>query len=329
MQIKDESVLFLQRVRGNRLHIAGCWSSYVFMRLHRTQSRQTLLAVMCFEENMRHLNSRLLLAAAASLGLTTIASAADLPARTWTKAPMMDTPACAWCGWYVGGNGGFAFGNTTGNLTSSDVGFGSTVALGLIPTALGAKHDGGYGGGQFGYNFVMSNVLIGFEADIQGANIGSDQYDFLDVFNPDNETTSATLTGRDRIDWFGTARGRLGFSFGSVAALRHRRSGVRRRRQLRFRTTSRSTGSAARPTRPVRATARRSAGPRARVFEWMFAPTLELQDRISSRRSRQHGPRIRRRPGAPISGTYHFSHAFDSARLGINYHFGAPIAAKY
>ena len=160
---------------------------------------------------MRHLNSRLLLAAAASIGMTAIASAADLPARTWTKAPMMDTPACAWCGWYVGGNGGFAFGNTTGNLTSSDPVFGALSAAALIPSALGAKHDGGYGGGQFGYNFVTSNVLIGFEADIQGANIGSANTISL----TDGVDTSAT-TARDRIDWFGTARGRLGYSFGSV-----------------------------------------------------------------------------------------------------------------
>ena len=58
---------------------------------------------------MRYLNAKLLLTAAiASLGLTTIAAAADLPARAYTKAPEY-VPQCAWCGWYVGANGGYAW----------------------------------------------------------------------------------------------------------------------------------------------------------------------------------------------------------------------------
>ena len=234
---------------------------------------------------MRNLNSRLLLAAAASIGMTAIASAADLPARTWTKAPMMDTPACAWCGWYVGGNGGFAFGNTTGNLTSSDVGFGSTVALGLIPTALGAKHDGGYGGGQFGYNFVTSNVLIGFEADIQGANIGS--ANTISLTNG-TDSTSAT-TGRDRIDWFGTARGRLGYSFGSVVlfgtgGLAFGGVGSQIQNNIAINGLRRSGQHG-----PFRRQHGGRLG-RGRGLRMDVRTKLELQDRIPSRRSRKHGP---------------------------------------
>ena len=122
---------------------------------------------------MRHLNSRLLIAAVVSIGLTTVASAADLPARTWTKAPEYAAmPPCAWCGWYIGANGGGAWSGKTGDLTDFALGLDTLVAAGLTPSSLGANHGGGFGGGQFGYNWVMSNVLIGFEADIQGANIG-------------------------------------------------------------------------------------------------------------------------------------------------------------
>ena len=31
---------------------------------------------------------------------------------------------------------------------------------------------------------------------------------------------------------------------------------------------------------------------------------------------------------APLA-TYRFHHDFDSARAGVNYHFGGPIVAKY
>ena len=115
---------------------------------------------------MRDLNARLLLAVAvASLGLTTMASAADLPARTYTKAPEY-TPSCAWCGWYIGANGGGAWGGRTGSLADFTSGFAPFVTAGFTPPELGAKHEGGFGGAQFGYNWVMSSVLVGFEADI-------------------------------------------------------------------------------------------------------------------------------------------------------------------
>ena len=265
---------------------------------------------------MRNLNSRLLLAAAASIGMTAIASAADLAARTWTKAPMMDTPACAWCGWYVGGNGGFAFGNTTGNLTSSDVGFASSVAAGLIPTALGAKHDGGYGGGQFGYNFVTSNVLIGFEADIQGANIGS--ANTISLTNG-TDSTSAT-TGRDRIDWFGTARGRLGYSFGSVVLFGTGGlafGGVGS--QIQNNIAINGIGGQANTARSGDSTAVGWAA--GAGFEWMFAPHWSFKTEYLHVDLGSTDLATVASGGSTNSGTYHFGHAFNSARLGINYHF--------
>ena len=167
---------------------------------------------------MRHLNSRLLIAAVVSIGLTTVAAAADLPARTWTKAPeYVATPPCAWCGWYIGANGGGAWSGKTGDLSDFTLGLNTLVAAGLTPSNLGADHSGGFGGGQFGYNWVMSNVLIGFEADIQGANIGGTSTINQSFFNPNNNTTTSTVTtASDHIDWFGTARARLGFTTGSV-----------------------------------------------------------------------------------------------------------------
>ena len=54
---------------------------------------------------MRYLNTKFVLAAIASLGLTGIASAADLAARPYTKAPEYVPVSCGWCGWYIGANG--------------------------------------------------------------------------------------------------------------------------------------------------------------------------------------------------------------------------------
>ena len=68
---------------------------------------------------------RLLLAGAAFLSLMTAASAADLAARPYTKAPPL-SPAYNWSGFYIGVMGGYAFDSENG---------------------------GGFGGGTIGYNW--------------------------------------------------------------------------------------------------------------------------------------------------------------------------------
>src|SRR5215510_11325724 len=75
------------------------------------------------------------------------AMAADMP----LKAP---EPICVWCGFYVGGNIGYGFGQTrasgntyyTGNLGAANAG---TTGLWTLSDNL----TGAIGGGQFGYNF--------------------------------------------------------------------------------------------------------------------------------------------------------------------------------
>ena len=56
---------------------------------------------------------RLLLASAAFLSLMTAASAADLAARPYTKAPPL-SPAYNWSGFYVGVMGGYAWDSGNG-----------------------------------------------------------------------------------------------------------------------------------------------------------------------------------------------------------------------
>jgi outer membrane immunogenic protein len=66
------------------------------------------------------------------------------------------------------------------------------------------KPSGVVGGGQIGYNWQFApNWLLGVEADVSGANLTDDQ-----------TTTSpagAVVNWHDKIDVFGTVRGRLGY----------------------------------------------------------------------------------------------------------------------
>ena len=88
---------------------------------------------------------RLLLAGAALLSLMTAASAADLAARPYTKAPPL-SPAYNWTGFYIGVMGGYAFDSGNG---------------------------GGFGGGTIGYNWQApgSQFVFGIEIDAAGASI--------------------------------------------------------------------------------------------------------------------------------------------------------------
>ncbi|HEY0329177.1 MAG TPA: outer membrane protein [Rhodopseudomonas sp.] len=104
-------------------------------------------------------------------------------------------PAANWTGFYLGGN----FGSATARDRTTATVFGVTEQFNLAP-------DGFAGGGQIGYNWQASNWVYGLEADFQGST------------QRDNDT--AVLLGAVAYDaklpWFGTVRGRLGYSVGST-----------------------------------------------------------------------------------------------------------------
>src|SRR6202044_1470631 len=92
------------------------------------------------------------------VGFAGAASAADLPARTYTKAPAVVMPIYDWSGFYIGLNGGGASSHNCGNLTA-------TVGVGAVPPISVGCHDatGGLAGGQIGYRWQVTNWVFGLE----------------------------------------------------------------------------------------------------------------------------------------------------------------------
>ena len=95
----------------------------------------------------------------------TAATAADLPARTYTKAPVYVEPAFNWSGFYVGGNIGYSWGRSSNTVDLTD------LATGVRRFVATSRNDvnGVVGGAQFGYNWQMSNWVVGLETDLQGS----------------------------------------------------------------------------------------------------------------------------------------------------------------
>jgi outer membrane immunogenic protein len=177
-----------------------------------------------------------------SIGIAVVASlvatsafAADLPARTYTKAPAYVDPGYNWTGFYIGGNVGYSWGRSS--TTNSFLDATSSAVLNSGRSSF--NMDGVIGGGQAGYNWQNSNWVFGLEADIQGSDEKGSTSNTCPgnttVFTPPlgsssvaavssacslghaGDTNSGNVNGQpvtsslsQKIDWFGTFRGRIG-----------------------------------------------------------------------------------------------------------------------
>jgi outer membrane immunogenic protein len=129
-----------------------------------------------------------------ALGMAAPALAADLPARTYTKAP---APVVAviydWSGVYIGANGGYG--------TSNDR---WTTAGGLVEGSNNAT--GGVAGGQIGYRWQTGAWVFGLEA----------QGDWADLRGSNVSLLTGLNTNRTRIDAFGLFTGQIGYAWNNV-----------------------------------------------------------------------------------------------------------------
>jgi outer membrane immunogenic protein len=135
---------------------------------------------------------KIFLAFTSLIALTSIASAADLPARTY-QAPQYVSPATNWSGFYIGAMGGYAWSN------SVDInGFSFT----------GDDLQGGFFGGTIGYNWqtMGSQFVFGLEVDAAAASIRD--RGFVGAFGAE-----------DKIRSFGSVTGRLGYTVMQSALL--------------------------------------------------------------------------------------------------------------
>jgi outer membrane immunogenic protein len=145
------------------------------------------------------------IAAVTSL-LATSAFAADLPMRTYTKAPAYVEPVYNWTGFYIGGNVGYSWGRSSDTSTLTNAA-GTVLLTSIDKTNL----NGIVGGGQIGYNWQVQSAVWGFEADIQGTDEkGSRSFLFTPVGFFALALPPVPFDLTQKIDWFGTVRARGG-----------------------------------------------------------------------------------------------------------------------
>src|ERR1043165_6419842 len=100
--------------------------------------------------------------------------AADIPAAPIVKAPIAVAPSQSWYGFYIGINGGYAWGRNGVNYLPDAV-YGPLFAIAGVPTPLAGSPRGGLGGFTWGSNYQFDRVVIGFDSDFDWSNIKSTQ----------------------------------------------------------------------------------------------------------------------------------------------------------
>lgn len=143
------------------------------------------------------------------------ASAADLPARTYSKAPVAVAPVENWSGWYVGVNGGGVWGNaSTGLSISPNNTFFNPLNQPTV-IAVGSNrinNSGGVAGGQIGYLWQAGPAVFGLEAGLDWMN-ATGSVASTGIY-PQNQPIGFGFAEKVSTDWLFTFLGRIGFDAG-------------------------------------------------------------------------------------------------------------------
>jgi outer membrane immunogenic protein len=154
---------------------------------------------------------KILIGSIAAATMTASAYAADLPARV-APPPPPPVPVCVWCGAYVGVNGGGAFTRSQSLLYTETFGGAPFFpAVGAAEFGPLPSRSGGFAGGQIGMNWQWGAFVAGAELDAQGSRITSTVATTIPYLGGGS---LASIASTQRIDYFGTARGRVGITFG-------------------------------------------------------------------------------------------------------------------
>ncbi len=152
-------------------------------------------------------------------------------------APYVAVPVFTWTGFYFGVNAGYGWSDNKGHdrtfvleegllVDENDVVLGETE---VVVRGRDRSADGFLGGAQVGFNYQFgagTGLVVGVEADIQGIGLDNDD----DNHHRDDVTFTrlnggivvdeddfvAVRNGASSLDWFGTARGRIGWAFDRV-----------------------------------------------------------------------------------------------------------------
>ena len=137
------------------------------------------------------------------------------PVSAYDAMAAVPPPIYSWTGFYVGANVGYGFGN---DHSQTDLLLSGSLATSEPGTSVTPK--GGLGGVQLGYNWQASpHWVAGFEADLQGTaqnDTACSSALCIAQVGGGNPPVNEIFTVQHQLDYFGTARGRLGYLYNNT-----------------------------------------------------------------------------------------------------------------
>ena len=266
---------------------------------------------------------KILIGAIATVVLSSTAFAADLPARTYTKAPApVFSPIYNWGGFYVGINGGGGSAHKCWDILNN-------AGAPLNPPVAEGCHNatGGTVGGQVGYRWQAAQWVFGLEAQGNWANFRGSNLN--QAFFPGN----ALFNDVSRVDAFGLFTGQIGYAVNNVLFYAKGGAAVVRDKYSLTLTPAGAAfsglGTVAGQTVAI-GSETRWGGAAGVGIEFGFAPNwsvaLEYDHLFGGRRdiSQNVVP-----PFAAPPSIHRIGQDVDIGTVRVNYTFGGPVVARY
>lgn len=249
--------------------------------------------------------NKYLLAAVISIASAGAASAADLAARPYTKAPAPIAAVYNWSGFYVGLNGGGGWSSKCWDLRQ----LGPVIAN---PAVAEGCHDatGATVGGQIGYRWQASNWVFGLEA----------QGNWADISGSNRTLAPMNLVNRSTVDALGLFTGQVGYSWSNV--LWYVKGGAAVTRD-KYEGTDSTTGILV-----DRATETRWGAAVGTGLEFGFSPNWSLAIEYDHLFMGARDISLST-PAGVLTRVDRISQDVDMVTARINYRFGGPVVAKY
>jgi outer membrane immunogenic protein len=235
-----------------------------------------------------------------AMGMAAPAVAADLPARTYTKAPAMVAAVYDWSGFYVGANGGWGQNRDCHSDTVTGVAFGCH------------EGSGGVAGGQAGYRWQTGGWVFGLEA----------QGDWASLRGSNVSLANPAFSARSNMDAFGLFTGQIGYAVNN--ALFYVKGGAA--------VTDTRFDSFFNPTGLVAASSGYNAnwgGTVGAGFEYGFAPNWSAAVEYDHIFETSRSLTFTTPGGITLPNPISAGGDTDLVTVRVNYRWGGPVIAKY
>jgi outer membrane immunogenic protein len=243
----------------------------------------------------------------AAVSMAAPATAADLAARPYTKAPPpMMAAIYDWTGFYIGLNGGGGSAHKCWDITNN------AGAL-IVPPFREGCHNatGGLAGGQIGYRWQAANWVFGVEAQGDWANFKGSN---ISLFN-------AAVTNQTKIDAFGLFTGQVGYAWNNV--LWYVKGGGAVANDI-FRGLVTTTNIGIDTVHETR-----WGGVVGTGFEYGFAPNWSVAFEYDHLFMGRHSDTLGAVGSNVLSRIDSIRQDVDMGTVRVNYRWGGPVIAKY